>query len=119
MARQMRLTAIIEREDDGFVSLCPELDIASQVRRLKRPKRTWSGRLLCSSRLRTHPKLPGASTARFLSRRLRCRLGRLRVISGLEVCRILEENGFVEVRQHGSHRIMQKGLKIQRVGTGR
>jgi predicted RNase H-like HicB family nuclease len=26
----MRLTAIIEREDDGFVSLCPELDIASQ-----------------------------------------------------------------------------------------
>ena len=26
----MVLTAIIEREDDGFVSLCPELDIASQ-----------------------------------------------------------------------------------------
>ncbi len=25
-----RLIAIIEREDDGFVSLCPELDIASQ-----------------------------------------------------------------------------------------
>ncbi|HKR27387.1 MAG TPA: type II toxin-antitoxin system HicB family antitoxin [Acidobacteriaceae bacterium] len=25
-----RLTAIIEREDDGFVALCPELDIASQ-----------------------------------------------------------------------------------------
>lgn len=26
----MRLTAIIEREDEGFVSLCPELDIARQ-----------------------------------------------------------------------------------------
>ena len=25
-----RFTAIIEREDDGFVSLCPELDVASQ-----------------------------------------------------------------------------------------
>jgi predicted RNase H-like HicB family nuclease len=25
-----RLTAIIEREGEGFVSLCPELDIASQ-----------------------------------------------------------------------------------------
>jgi predicted RNase H-like HicB family nuclease len=25
-----RLTAIIEREDDGFTALCPELDIASQ-----------------------------------------------------------------------------------------
>ena len=28
MKRQ--LTAIIEREGDGFVALCPELDIASQ-----------------------------------------------------------------------------------------
>ena len=28
MARQ--LTAIIEREGDGYVALCPELDIASQ-----------------------------------------------------------------------------------------
>jgi predicted RNase H-like HicB family nuclease len=25
-----RLTAIIEKEDNGYVSLCPELDIASQ-----------------------------------------------------------------------------------------
>jgi predicted RNase H-like HicB family nuclease len=25
-----RLTAIIEREGDGFVALCPELDVASQ-----------------------------------------------------------------------------------------
>lgn len=25
-----RVTALIEREDDGYVSLCPELDIASQ-----------------------------------------------------------------------------------------
>lgn len=30
MKPPQRLTAIIEREDDGFVSLCPELDIASQ-----------------------------------------------------------------------------------------
>ena len=26
----MKLTVIIEREGDGYVSLCPELDIASQ-----------------------------------------------------------------------------------------
>ncbi len=25
-----KLTAIVERESDGYVSLCPELDIASQ-----------------------------------------------------------------------------------------
>ena len=30
MAQLQRMTAIIEREDDGFVALCPELDIASQ-----------------------------------------------------------------------------------------
>jgi predicted RNase H-like HicB family nuclease len=30
MTQPLRFTAIIEREDDGFVSLCPELDIASQ-----------------------------------------------------------------------------------------
>ena len=28
---QKQLTAIIEREGDGYVSLCPEADIASQV----------------------------------------------------------------------------------------
>jgi predicted RNase H-like HicB family nuclease len=30
MSRTYHLTAIIEREGDGYVSLCPELDIASQ-----------------------------------------------------------------------------------------
>jgi predicted RNA binding protein YcfA (HicA-like mRNA interferase family) len=31
----------------------------------------------------------------------------LRVLSGSEVCKILEGRGFVAVRQRGSHRIMQ------------
>ncbi len=30
MDQQRQLTAIIEREGDGYVALCPELDIASQ-----------------------------------------------------------------------------------------
>ena len=30
MKVSQRLTAIIEREDDGFVAPCPELDIASE-----------------------------------------------------------------------------------------
>ena len=30
MKKNYQLTAIIEREGDGYVSLCPELDIASQ-----------------------------------------------------------------------------------------
>ena len=30
MPKTRRLTAIIEREGDGYVALCPELDVASQ-----------------------------------------------------------------------------------------
>ena len=30
MTRQQLFTAVIEREDDMYVALCPELDIASQ-----------------------------------------------------------------------------------------
>ena len=30
MKQTQQFTALIEREDDGYVSLCPELDIASQ-----------------------------------------------------------------------------------------
>ena len=30
MKRSLHLTAIIEREGDGYVALCPELDVASQ-----------------------------------------------------------------------------------------
>lgn len=30
MMKTLNLTAVLERENDGFVSLCPELDVASQ-----------------------------------------------------------------------------------------
>jgi len=35
-------------------------------------------------------------------------LGRLRVLSGREVCRIQAAQGFAEVRRRGSHVVMQK-----------
>ncbi|MCM0592929.2 MAG: type II toxin-antitoxin system HicA family toxin [Gloeotrichia echinulata DEX184] len=35
-------------------------------------------------------------------------LGKLRVLSGREVCQILEQHRFVQVRQRGSHIIMQQ-----------
>ncbi len=38
MARQYRLTAIIEREGDGYVALCPELDIASQGKNIEQSR---------------------------------------------------------------------------------
>ena len=35
-------------------------------------------------------------------------MGRLRVLSGRDVCRILEKHGFHEVRRRGSHVVMQR-----------
>ncbi|RMG00733.1 MAG: type II toxin-antitoxin system HicA family toxin [Acidobacteria bacterium] len=37
-------------------------------------------------------------------------MGKLRVLSGKEVCAILSRHGFVEVRRRGSHIVMQKKL---------
>jgi predicted RNA binding protein YcfA (HicA-like mRNA interferase family) len=37
-------------------------------------------------------------------------LGKLKILSGKEVCRILELNGFLNIRQKGSHVIMQKKI---------
>ena len=35
-------------------------------------------------------------------------MGKLRILSGKQVCSILSQHGFVEVRQRGSHIVMQK-----------
>jgi len=43
-SKLMNFTAVIEREGDGFVSLCPELDIASQATML--PRRGQSARAI-------------------------------------------------------------------------
>ena len=37
-------------------------------------------------------------------------MGKLRVLSAKEVCQILNKNGFIQVRQRGSHIIMQKKI---------
>ncbi len=38
-------------------------------------------------------------------------MGRLRVFSGKQVCQLLDKHGFVNVRQRGSHVVMQKKTK--------
>ena len=35
-------------------------------------------------------------------------MGKLRILSGRDVCRILEQHGFEIVRQRGSHMVMQR-----------
>jgi predicted RNase H-like HicB family nuclease len=39
MKSTQKLTAIIEREGDGYISLCPELDIASQGDNIEEARR--------------------------------------------------------------------------------
>ena len=39
MKRTQRLTGVIEREGDGYVALCPELDIASQGDTIEQARR--------------------------------------------------------------------------------
>lgn len=38
-------------------------------------------------------------------------MGRLRVLSGREVCKILAQHGFAETRRRGSHIVMQKKIE--------
>jgi predicted RNA binding protein YcfA (HicA-like mRNA interferase family) len=42
-------------------------------------------------------------------------LGRLRVFSGKELCRLLSQHGFQQVRQRGSHVVMQKQTEASTV----
>ncbi|MDP4010855.1 MAG: type II toxin-antitoxin system HicA family toxin [Candidatus Roizmanbacteria bacterium] len=37
-------------------------------------------------------------------------MGKLRVLSGKDVCSILAAHGFIEIRRRGSHIVMQKKL---------
>ena len=53
-----RLTAIVERDGDGYVALCPELDVASQGETVVEARDSLAEALLCSSK----PRLPTNST---------------------------------------------------------
>jgi predicted RNA binding protein YcfA (HicA-like mRNA interferase family) len=48
--------------------------------------------------------------ATYTSPKWRSPLGKLRVLSGKEVCAIVARHGFVEVRRRGSHIVMQKSV---------
>ena len=45
-----------------------------------------------------------------MSRSWRSLLGKLRILSGEEVCGILAKHGFFEIRRRGSHIVMQQKL---------
>ncbi len=107
MANTHRLTALIEKEGNGYVALCPELDIASQSLTIEESQRTLKEALELFLREADTSEVEGRLHSDVYVTGSRLWLGRLRVLSGRAVCRILANHGFFEVRRHGSHIIMQ------------
>ena len=52
-------TAIIEKEKDGFVALCPELDVASQGDSIEEAKKTCRKPLSCYWNMLQNPNCIG------------------------------------------------------------
>jgi predicted RNase H-like HicB family nuclease len=64
MKPAQRLTAISEREDDVFVALCPEFDIASQGASIEEARTNLIEALTLFFETAARPKSPGAFAAR-------------------------------------------------------
>ena len=64
MKAAQRLRAIIEREDDGYVALCPELDIANQGASIEESRANLVEALTLQFRRRRHRKSPGGCIMR-------------------------------------------------------
>ncbi len=105
---QKQLTAIIEREGDGYVSLCPELDIASQGGTIEQARDNLREALELFFESASPDEVTQRLHEEVFVTRVEVAIGR--VLSGHEVCVILKRHGFVEVRQRSSHIVMQKKL---------
>ncbi len=103
-----QLTAIIHQEDDIYVSLCPELDIAGQGSNIEEAKKISKKQLSCSLNVPQRKRLSNAITVKPIFPQWRLLLGKLKVLSGKEVCLILLAHGFDQARQKDSHGIMKK-----------
>jgi predicted RNase H-like HicB family nuclease len=66
MKHTRQLTAIIEREGDGYVGLCPELDIASQGETIEGARANLQEAVELFSRRLTRLRLNDGVTPRYL-----------------------------------------------------
>jgi len=83
-----RLTALIHREEDGFVAFCPGLDIVSHGSSIQDARDQLREALELFFDVLHLKRLRAALMMTCLSRTLRCRLAKLRVLSGAAVCSI-------------------------------
>jgi len=88
------LTAVIEREGDGYVAICPKFDIASLGDSVEEARSNLTEAVtlfFCDPVLEAaDPAEIGRRSQReALYHAARFRLGKLRTLSGVETCRIL------------------------------
>jgi predicted RNase H-like HicB family nuclease len=67
MQHTERVTAVIEREGDGYVALCPELDIASQGDSIAEARANLEEALGLFFEVASPPRSPTVSTGRSTS----------------------------------------------------
>lgn len=101
MQQVQRLTAIIEREDDGFVALCPEVDVASQGSSIEEARANLVEALTLFFEVANEGEISRRMHREVFVTQVEVPVGKLRVLSGGEVCRILEQCGFVSVKAKG------------------
>src|ERR1022692_2100794 len=100
MKPAQRLTAIIEREDDGFVALCPELDIASEGASIEEARTN----IIEALTLFFETAAPSEVAQRFHREVFGAQGGLVsfQFSRGPRFARFSEKNGFAAVRQRGS-----------------
>jgi predicted RNase H-like HicB family nuclease len=88
-----QLTAILLREGDGYVSLCPEVDVASQGATVEEARANLIEALELFFETADPTEIQERLPKEVFVTASRSALGRLRRLSGGEVCRILEKHG--------------------------
>jgi predicted RNase H-like HicB family nuclease len=86
-----QFTAIIEREDDGFVALCPEVDVASQGDTIEEARQNLREAVELFLETADPSEIEDRLHSETTSRSSLSPLARLRVLSGEQVCDLLQD----------------------------
>ena len=92
--------AIIHAEGAGFVSLCPELDIASQGETIEEARDNLREALELFFECASAEEIEMSSTGEVYVTQVEVSVG-LRVLSGNAACAILRQHEFSQVRRRG------------------
>jgi predicted RNA binding protein YcfA (HicA-like mRNA interferase family)/predicted RNase H-like HicB family nuclease len=107
MVRIETLTAIIEREGDGFVALCPELDVATQGSSVEEAQANLREAVELFFETTDASEIERRLVSEVYIARLNVARGSAPRPVGSRRMRHPRPAGFVEVRRRGSHIVMQ------------